>query len=164
MISLFSVDVICPVCRKACLDSFEEHAVHCKELLGFKYRHDMVRDVLFDICRETCVHGFDWVSPLVGLSSRGFTAGQTALKAVSCKVTKHEKSCIENQHVFTPFAFDTFGFLVPEAMELLSRVQRVMHNNVMTLKSADVIFKRIDFAMQKGLAAQLVAHLLSTTM
>ncbi|GKB26446.1 hypothetical protein Tco_0865847 [Tanacetum coccineum] len=42
----FSVDVICPVCRKACLDSFGEHAVHCKDLPGFKYRHDMVRDVL----------------------------------------------------------------------------------------------------------------------
>ncbi|GJT02572.1 hypothetical protein Tco_0823741 [Tanacetum coccineum] len=36
----------------ACLDSFGEHAVHCKELPGFKYRHDMVRDVLFDICRR----------------------------------------------------------------------------------------------------------------
>nr|GEU43236.1 protein RMD5 homolog A-like [Tanacetum cinerariifolium] len=49
------------------------------------------------------------VSPPVGLSSRGFTAGQVALKAASCKVTKHEKTCIENQHVFIPFAFDTFG-------------------------------------------------------
>ncbi|GJW79180.1 putative reverse transcriptase domain-containing protein [Tanacetum coccineum] len=52
MIPLFLVDVICPVCRKACLDSFWEHAIHCKELSGFKYRHDMVRDVLFDICRR----------------------------------------------------------------------------------------------------------------
>ncbi|GKE30490.1 putative reverse transcriptase domain-containing protein, partial [Tanacetum coccineum] len=52
MIPLFPVDAICPVCRKACLDSFGEHAVHCKELPGFKYRHDMVRDVLFDICRR----------------------------------------------------------------------------------------------------------------
>ncbi|GJU68156.1 hypothetical protein Tco_1254415 [Tanacetum coccineum] len=51
------------------------------------------------------------VSPLVGLSSRGFTAGQAALKAASYKVTKHAKACIENQHVFIPFAFDTFGFL-----------------------------------------------------
>nr|GEY98805.1 putative reverse transcriptase domain-containing protein [Tanacetum cinerariifolium] len=41
MIPLFLVDAICPVCRKACLDSFEEHAVHCKEISGFKYRHDM---------------------------------------------------------------------------------------------------------------------------
>ncbi|GKA51934.1 hypothetical protein Tco_0745130, partial [Tanacetum coccineum] len=37
MILLFLVNAICPVCRKACLDSFGEHAVHCKELPGFKY-------------------------------------------------------------------------------------------------------------------------------
>nr|GEX90555.1 putative reverse transcriptase domain-containing protein [Tanacetum cinerariifolium] len=35
----------------ACFDSFGEHAVHCKKLSRFKYRHDMVRDILFDICR-----------------------------------------------------------------------------------------------------------------
>ncbi|GKD76758.1 hypothetical protein Tco_1339379 [Tanacetum coccineum] len=113
MIPLFSVDEICLVCRKACLNSFGEHAVHCKELPGFKYRHDMVRDVLFDICRRHGISAkkespvnfltdpsdgrstlrpadvlvFGWVggkhacvdltrvSPLVGLSSRGFTAG-----------------------------------------------------------------------------------------
>jgi hypothetical protein len=30
MIPLFSVDEICPVCHKACLDNFGEHAIHCK--------------------------------------------------------------------------------------------------------------------------------------
>nr|GEV26716.1 auxilin-like protein [Tanacetum cinerariifolium] len=67
------------------------------------------------------------VSPLVGLSCRGFTIRQAALKAASYKVTKHEKACIENRHVFIPFAFDTFGFLAPEVVALLNRVQRVMH-------------------------------------
>ncbi|GKF27954.1 hypothetical protein Tco_0094296 [Tanacetum coccineum] len=104
------------------------------------------------------------VSPLVGLNSMGFTAGQVSLKAASCKVTKHEKACIENQHVFIPFAFDTFGFLALEAVELLSRVQRVMHSNVMTPRSTDVVFNRIGFAIQKGLTAQLVVRLPSTTM
>nr|GEZ49743.1 zf-CCHC domain-containing protein/DUF4219 domain-containing protein/UBN2 domain-containing protein [Tanacetum cinerariifolium] len=190
------------VIGRACLDSFGEHAVHYTELSGFKYRHDMVKDVFFDICRcvgifakkEASVNFltdpsdgrstlrpadvliFGWVggkyacidltgvSPLVGLSSRGFTAGRAALKAASCKVTKHEKTCIENQHVFIPFAFDTFGFLALEAVELLRRVQRVMHNNVMTPRSTDVVFKRIGFAIQKGLTARLVARLPSTTM
>ncbi|GJY38475.1 hypothetical protein Tco_0424839 [Tanacetum coccineum] len=170
-------DAICPVCRKVCLDSFEEHAVHCKELPGFKYRRDMVRDVLFDICRRAgisakkeapvgrkhaCVD-LTGVSPPVGLSSKGFTAGQAALKAASDKVTKHEKACIENQHEFIPFAFDTFGFLAPKAVELPSRVQRVMHSNVMTPRSTDVVFKRIGFANKKGLVTQLVARLPSTT-
>nr|GEW91890.1 putative phospholipid/glycerol acyltransferase [Tanacetum cinerariifolium] len=160
MIILFPVDATCTVCRNACLDSFGEHAAHCKELLGFKYRHDMVRDVLFDICRRVKISAkkeahvnfltdssdgrstlrladvliFEWVeekhacvnltsvSPLVGLSSRGFIVGQAALKATSCKVTKHEKACVEN----VPFAFDTFGFLALEAVELLNRFQPML--------------------------------------
>nr|GEW80994.1 putative reverse transcriptase domain, PPM-type phosphatase domain, protein phosphatase 2C family [Tanacetum cinerariifolium] len=159
-IPLFLVDAICPVCRKACLDSFGEHATHCKELSGFKYCHDMVTDVLFYICRRAGISAkkealvnfltdpsdgrstlrpvnvlvFGWVggkhacveltgvSPLEGLSSRGFTVGRVALKAASCKVTKHEKSCIENQHVFIPFVFDTLGLLAHETVKLLTRV------------------------------------------
>ncbi|KAI3750270.1 hypothetical protein L2E82_20904 [Cichorium intybus] len=197
MIPLFPVDEICPVCRKACLDSFGDHAVHCRELPGFKYRHDMVRDVLFDVCRRAGISVrkeapvnfltdpadgrstlrpadilvFGWmggkhacvdltgVSPLVNLRSGGFTRGQAALKAAACKVDKHEKACRENQHVFIPFAFDTFGFLVSEAVELLNRVQRVMHSTIMSPTSMNFVFKRIGFAIQKGLAAQLVARL-----
>ncbi|GJW65974.1 hypothetical protein Tco_0117858 [Tanacetum coccineum] len=112
-----------------CLDFFGEHAVHCKELSGFKYRQDLVRDVLFYLCRRvgifakkeapvnfltdpsdgistprpTDVLVFGWVggkhtcvdltrvSPIVGLSGKGFTVDQATLKATSCKVTKHEK-------------------------------------------------------------------------
>ncbi|GJR55916.1 hypothetical protein Tco_1406437 [Tanacetum coccineum] len=48
-----------------------------------------------------------------------------ALKAATSKVTEHEKTCIENQHVFILFAFDTFGFLVLEAVKPLNRIQRV---------------------------------------
>ncbi|GJX09834.1 hypothetical protein Tco_0199693 [Tanacetum coccineum] len=64
------------------------------------------------------------VSPLVGLRDNEFVAGQAALKAESSKVAKHEKACLENQHVFIPFAFDTFGFLAPEAEEFLNRVPK----------------------------------------
>ncbi|GKD14458.1 hypothetical protein Tco_1198865, partial [Tanacetum coccineum] len=100
-----------------------EHVFHCKELQGFKYRYNMVRDVFFDVCRRSEISFkkeapvnfltdpldgrstlrpanvliFGWVggkyacadltgvSPLVGLSSRGFTVGHTILKAASCK-------------------------------------------------------------------------------
>ena len=102
--------------------------------------------------------------PSSGLEEWRFHRGQAALKAAACKVAKHEKTCIENQHVFIPFAFDTFGFLAPEAVELLNRVQRVMHSNIMSPRSMDVVFKRISFAIQKGLAAQLVARLPSVSM
>ena len=99
------------------------------------------------------------VSPLVGLGVGTFMVGQAALKVASSKMVKHEKACSDNQHVFIPFAFDTFGFLAPEAVDLLHRVQRVMHGNVVSPKSMNVVFTRIGFAIQKGLAAQLVARL-----
>ncbi|GJY91827.1 putative exostosin-like protein [Tanacetum coccineum] len=172
MIPLFPVDEPCPVCRKVCLDSFGEHAVHCKELPGFKYRHDLVRDVMYDVLKRAEISSrkeapvnfltdplegrstlrpadilvFGWaggkhacvdltgVSPLVGLRDNGFVAGQAALKAESSKVAKHEKACLENQHVFIPFAFDTFGFLAPEAEEFLNRVLTVLKNSLEELK------------------------------
>nr|GEY15672.1 auxilin-like protein [Tanacetum cinerariifolium] len=96
--------------------------------------------------KHTCVD-LTKVSPLVGLSGKSFTVGRAALKTASCKVTKHEKVCIKNQHVFIIFAFDTFGFLAHEAVELLNRVQRVMNINVMTSISTKVFFHEISFVM-----------------
>nr|GEV63951.1 putative exostosin-like protein [Tanacetum cinerariifolium] len=185
MIPLFPVDEPCPVCRKVCLDSFGEHAVHCRELPGFKYRHDLVRDVLYDVLKRAGISSkkeapvnfltdplegrstlrpadilvFGWaggkhacvdltgVSPLVGFRENGFVAGQAALKAESSKVAKHEKACLENQHVFIPFAFDTFGFLAPETEKFLNRVQRVVQSNCSTPKTQNFIFSRIGFAI-----------------
>jgi hypothetical protein len=94
----------------------------------------------------------------VGLTTRDFIAGQAALKAASNKVVKHEKACSNNQHAFIPFAFDSFGFLTPD-VDLLQRIQKIMHNNVVSPRSMDVVFRRIDFAIQKELAAQLITCL-----
>jgi hypothetical protein len=74
-------------------------------------------------------------------------------------MTKHEKTCSDNQHIFILFAFDTFGFLAREAVNLLKIIQKVMHSNVVLPKSMNVVFQRLDFAIQKGLAVQLVARL-----
>ncbi|MFS7902267.1 hypothetical protein Hanom_Chr01g00009261 [Helianthus anomalus] len=63
------------------------------------------------------------------------------------------KAFSSNVHVFIPFAFDTFGFLAPGAVDLLRRVQRVMHSNVMIPRSMDTVFKRLSFAIQKRVAA-----------
>jgi len=162
MIPLFPIDEVFPVCRKACLDTFGKHVVHCKELLGFKYKHGFVRDVLFDIFRRagisvkkevpvnfltdpldkrsTLRHAdvmvYGWVggkhacvyltgvSPLVGLGVGPFTVGHATLKATSSKMAKHEKACSDNQHAFMPFAFDTFGFLALDVVDLLHRAQK----------------------------------------
>jgi len=62
-----------------------------------------------------------------------------------------------NQHAFIPFAFDIYGFLAPEVVDILHRVQNVMHNNVMSHKSINVVFTRIDFVIQKSLAVQFLS-------
>jgi len=37
-----------------------------------------------------------------------------------------------SQYVFRPFVFDTFGFLAVEVVNILQRVQKFMHNNVVS--------------------------------
>lgn len=139
------------------MDTFGEHAIHCNALPGFRYRHELVRDVQFDIFRHDGVSVkkgvhvnfltdpregkstlkpsdvlvYAWVegkhacvdltgvSPLMGLRTGGFTMGHVALEFASSKVAKHEKVCFNNQRAFIPFYFDTFGFLAPEAVDLL---------------------------------------------
>jgi hypothetical protein len=56
MILLFPTDDVCYVCLKACLDRFGEHAIHCREFSGFKYRHDFVHDVL-----EMFLSGYEYL-------------------------------------------------------------------------------------------------------
>jgi hypothetical protein len=74
-------------------------------------------------------------------------------------VAKHERACSKNQHVFILFAFDTFGFLEPEVVDVLKIVQRIMYSNVVSPRFQDVVFKMISFVIQKRLAAQLVTRL-----
>ncbi|KAK2365674.1 hypothetical protein QL285_079146 [Trifolium repens] len=111
---------------------------------------------------EICMYRLDWgVFPLVGLGVGDFIVGHATFKAASSKMAKHEKTCSDsdNQHAVIRFAFDRFGFLGPEAVDLLKRVQRVMHSNVVTPRSMDVVFRKLGFAIQKSLAVQLVVCL-----
>ncbi|KAF5790327.1 hypothetical protein HanXRQr2_Chr09g0381871 [Helianthus annuus] len=182
MIPMYPEDETCPICRKACMDKYGEHAVHCKELpgAGISAKKEAPVNFLTDptegrsTLRPADLLVFGWgehacvdltgVSPLVGLKENGFLAGLAARKAESKKVDKHAKACAENQHVFIPFAFDTFGSLAPEAINFLTRVQRVIHSNCSTPRGQGFVFGRLGFAIQKGLAAQLVARLPSVLM
>jgi len=79
------------------------------------------------------------VLPLVGLRVGPFTVGHTTIKYASSKMVKHEKTCSDIQHAFIPFAFDTYGFSTPEVVDLLHRVQRIIHYNIMTPRSMNVV-------------------------
>jgi hypothetical protein len=55
-----------------------------------------------------------------------------------------------DQHIFILFVFDTFGFLIPEAVDILKRVQRIMYNNVVSHKSQDVVFTKLNLSSKKS--------------
>jgi hypothetical protein len=82
-----------------------------------------------------------------------------AMFCLKFHMIKHEKACSNNQHVFMSFAFDIFGFLALEAVDLLKIIQKFMHNNIMSLRSMNIVFPRLSFAIQKILATQLVIRL-----
>jgi hypothetical protein len=60
------------------------------------------------------------------------------------------KACFDHQHAFILFAFDIFDFLPPEIVSLLQRVQNIINNNGVSPRAMNVVFKRIDFTIQKG--------------
>ena len=64
------------------------------------------------------------------------------LKPLKTKVI-HKKARSDNQRAFIQFTFDIFGFLVPEFVDILPKVQKIMHINVEISRSTDVVFKRI---------------------
>ncbi|CAK8543438.1 unnamed protein product [Lathyrus sativus] len=55
IITLFPFDEVCPICCKACLNTFGEHTIHCREIPSFKYQHDLVMDDFFDIFQRVGV-------------------------------------------------------------------------------------------------------------
>ncbi|KAM0009171.1 putative putrescine N-methyltransferase [Helianthus debilis subsp. tardiflorus] len=71
---------------------------------------------------------------------QGSYISKAITKAEADKVAKHEKACIKNQHVFVPFAFDTFGALAPDAVRFLKRVQ---HSNTAHVKGQNFVFSRV---------------------
>ena len=91
------------------------------------------------------------VSSLVRLRVGVFTVGQITFKDASSKVIKHDNACFDNQHIFISFAFDTFVFLAPKAVDILRKVQRVMYNNVMSPMFMNVVFTNINVVNQKSL-------------
>jgi hypothetical protein len=77
---------------------------------------------------------------------------------------KNKKVYSDNQHAFIPFVSDTFGFLAPDAFNLLQKVQKIIHNNVVSTWSMDVVFKKIDILpyIKAGLTQALALGLKKT--
>nr|GEX91107.1 CAAX amino terminal protease [Tanacetum cinerariifolium] len=51
-IPMFSEGSLCSSCNVHQIDQWGDHAVHCSNDVGVKFRHNLVRDILVDICSK----------------------------------------------------------------------------------------------------------------
>jgi hypothetical protein len=68
---------------------------------------------------------------------------------------KHKKTWSDNQHVFIRFAFVTFGFLEPEAVDPLENGSKVVLPKFM-----DMVFQMLKFTIEKDLVTRFIVRLL----
>ncbi|KAL5708665.1 RNA helicase [Ranunculus cassubicifolius] len=154
-------DVLCDILRRASITHRKEAPVTFLTPPGENRVNLRPADVLIHNWvrgQHSCVD-ITGVSPMVGFGKGVFMVGDAATKAADAKLVKHGNACREAHHHFIPFAFDTFGFLDTEAVELLRRVQKVSMKDMSAAGAVDYVFRRISFFIQKGVAAQLVARL-----
>ena len=79
------------------------------------------------------------------------------------KRDKHASTCRSHGFDFIPFGFSTFGSFGPEAEALLSRIcQRFSsHVQVPEWEAHDWVFRRLSFAIMRGVSEQLIGRQLA---
>ena len=103
---------------------------------------------------------------LVGVSPArsGWRDAASALSSVEQgKRDKHASTCRSHGFDFIPFGFSTFGSFGPEAEALLSRIcQRfISHVQVPEWEAHDWVFRRLSFAVMRGVSEQLIGRQLA---
>ncbi|GKC19416.1 hypothetical protein Tco_1021566 [Tanacetum coccineum] len=92
---------LCPSCNAHRMDQWGDHAVHCSSEVGVKFRHNLVRDILVDICSKTfCFSigskgkdaGLDvtCISPFAGMGASSWVPGVALHNAVEKKKRKYQ--------------------------------------------------------------------------
>nr|GEY90796.1 hypothetical protein [Tanacetum cinerariifolium] len=51
-VPMFSEGSLCPSCNTHRMDQWGDHVVHCSSEVGVKFKHNLVRDILVDICSK----------------------------------------------------------------------------------------------------------------
>jgi hypothetical protein len=117
-------------------------------------------DILLDwheFVRKTCVD-VTVVSPIKAFMSENFIVGKDAKRAEDEKHSKHADACHASGFDFLPFSVDVFGVFAPEAKKLLLNIASILEVAKGYPKSLarNITFRRISFAIHRGVARQLV--------
>ena len=109
--------------------------------------------------RHTCVD-ITVVSPILANMPVHFRPGAAAGCAEENKYRKHFDACNTAGFFFTAFAVDTFGVLAPDAVAFLYRLARLLETSqgIPSYLAKQLVFRRVSFAVQLGVARQLVAR------
>nr|GEU69473.1 pentatricopeptide repeat (PPR) superfamily protein [Tanacetum cinerariifolium] len=148
---VFPISSLCLISNVHRMDQWENHAVHCSSEVGVKFRHNLVRDILVDICSKTTIM-VRKEAPMAFLSEDGkdlrpadllllnWLQGPWGSLAQCCGKRKYASKCADNGYKFIPFAFSTFGEFDKDALDTLSRIKSfpISHSN--NVKSGAFIF------------------------
>jgi hypothetical protein len=99
------------------------------------------------------------VSPFSQPFPRGYVFGKAAAVAELNKINKHRQPCLMASYGFHPFAVDVFGSMGAESMVFIKRLASAFALASSQLYSycLSLCYRRVSFALQLGLARQLLA-------
>ncbi|GKE29131.1 hypothetical protein Tco_1444515, partial [Tanacetum coccineum] len=98
-------------------------------------------------------------SPLTQTEMADFVLGRAVTDAAHRKRGKYMAKCAAIGYEFLSFSFSSLGELEVDAVTLLKRIQKFSMAQVIGARAAIHIFNRINFAIAKGVGAQIVSRL-----
>nr|GEV45610.1 reverse transcriptase domain-containing protein [Tanacetum cinerariifolium] len=98
-------------------------------------------------------------SPLTQTEMTDFLPGLVVIDAAHHKRVKYETKCASIRYGFLHFSFSSLGELEEGAIILLKRIRKFFMTHDIEAHAAVHIFKKIDFAIAKGVGTQIISWL-----
>nr|GEV00728.1 actin-binding, cofilin/tropomyosin type [Tanacetum cinerariifolium] len=98
-------------------------------------------------------------SPLTQTGMANFVPGRAMIDAAQRKRGKYMAKCAVIGYGFLPFSFSSLGKLEADTVTLLKRIHKFSMTQDIGARAAIHIFNRINFAIAKGVGAQIVSRL-----
>ncbi|GKA71076.1 hypothetical protein Tco_0777215 [Tanacetum coccineum] len=145
-------------------DIYGDHVVSCIGIISIKHRHNVVRYTLVNICYRYGISAGKEVD--IGLDrgrDKSLRPADMLLYSwdggLDRKRGKYMAKCAAIGYGFLPFSFSSLGELEADAVTLLKRIWKFSMTQDIGARVAVHIFNKINFAITKGVGAQIVSRL-----
>ncbi|GKA80489.1 hypothetical protein Tco_0787181 [Tanacetum coccineum] len=144
-VTLFSVSKPCSACSRVFnWDIYGDHVVLCPGIVGIKYRHNVVRDTLVDICYRLGISAGKEVD--IGLDG-GVTNHYVQQICYFTRGVEYMVKCAAIGYGFLPFSFSSLEELEADAVTLLKRIRKFSMAQDIGAHVVVHIFNRMSFAI-----------------